>query len=188
MQSIAIKFPHIKQSFIACRGVFDKHSNALPDSPDTKFVYKTDVKKLLIELGGRESDLTDEEVDRIIKTANLDGDEKIDFKEFLIAAAVGCFLGHDVNGQSPEFLKIRRGFAVAQEAFNKIDKDGGGTIDFDELKTAFLAMKQDDLILERLKELDFNGDKSVEFPEFVWGLSAWVGMDVDEDDEIANES
>merc|ERR1719244_1716294 len=53
-----------------------------------------------------------------------------------------------------------------------------------ELKEAFLAMKEDDLILERLKELDFNGDSAIEFPEFVWGLSAWVGMDEHHDDDI----
>ena len=36
--------------------------------------------------------------------------------------------------------------------------------------------------MERLKELDFNGDKTIEFPEFVWGITAWVGMDPDGDD------
>lgn len=240
MQAIAIKFPHIKRSFLACKTVYDKYCTR--DEEDETYVHKSEVRKLLIELGAREKDLTDDEVDRIIKTANLDGDEKIDFKEFLIAAAVGCFLGHDATGQSEEFLAIRRGFAVAEEAFQKIDKDGSGEIDFEELKTAFLAMRQDDLvcpflfspktkeknnkkrfwdssfflfrfilhvlffifvcvcallclclcvvqILERLKELDFNGDKTVEFPEFVWGISAWVGMDeADEADETDVQS
>ena len=76
---------------------------------------------------------------------------------------------------------------MAKEAFAKIDKDGSGQIDFVELKEAFVSMKEDDLIIERLKELDFNGDKEIEFPEFVWGLCAWVGMDEDlEDEEDAN--
>eukprot|EP00490_Sorites_sp_Unknown_P029782 CAMPEP_0114661296 /NCGR_PEP_ID=MMETSP0191-20121206/22165_1 /TAXON_ID=126664 /ORGANISM="Sorites sp." /LENGTH=77 /DNA_ID=CAMNT_0001893295 /DNA_START=651 /DNA_END=887 /DNA_ORIENTATION=+ len=44
-------------------------------------------------------------------------------------------------------------------------------------------MKDDDLIDQRLGELDFNGDKDVEFPEFVWGLSAWVGIFEDDDDD-----
>merc|ERR1711971_320812 len=75
------------------------------------------------------------------------------------------------------------GFEVAKEAFGKIDKDGSGQIDFVELKEAFVSMKEDDLIMERLKELDFNGDKEIEFPEFVWGLCAWVGMDEDLEEE-----
>jgi len=107
----------------------------------------------------------------------------------LIAAAVGCFLKHETDGQSNEFLTIRKGFEVAQEAFNKIDRDGSGRIDFEELQAAFLAMKQDDLIYERLRELDFNGDKTIEFPEFVWGISAWVGMDdSDQNDDITERN
>merc|ERR1712129_610019 len=120
----------------------------------------------------------------IIETANLNKDDSIDFKEFLIAAAVGCFLSANPEQENAHFLRIRKGFEVAKEAFGKIDKDGSGQIDFVELKEAFVSMKEDDLIMERLKELDFNGDKEIEFPEFVWGLCAWVGMDEDlEDDE-----
>ena len=39
---------------------------------------------------------------------------------------------------------------------------------------------------ERLKELDFNKDQEIEFPEFVYGITAWVGMDPDEDGYIAD--
>eukprot|EP00483_Globobulimina_turgida_P000486 UN00486 len=136
---------------------------------------KNEVKPLLIELGAAASELNDSEITRIINTANLDGDEQIDLKEFLIAAAVGYFLNEhniDHQQQSEEFKKIRAGFLVAKEAFDFIDDDGSGEIDFDELKHAFSAMKSDDLINERLKELDFNGDKTIEFPEFVWGITA----------------
>merc|ERR1712228_424733 len=96
---------------------------------------------------------------RIVDIANLDGDDNIDFKEFL----------------------------VAKEAFSYIDEDGSGEIDFDELKQAFSSMKyNDDLIEQRFKELDFDGDKNIEFPEFVWGITAWVGMDDDDALDIDN--
>ena len=108
----------------------------------------------------------------------------MDFKEFLIAVAVGCFLKADPSQENAYFLRIRKGFEAVQLAFGKIDKDGSGEIDFVELKEAFLAMKEDELVEERLKELDFNGDKNIEFPEFVWGLCAWVGMDEGDDDEM----
>ena len=39
---------------------------------------------------------------------------------------------------------------------------------------------------ERLKELDFNEDQEIEFPEFVYGITAWVGMDPDEAGYIAD--
>lgn len=180
MTRLAMKFPHIRRSFRSCKTVFDECAK------NRKFVLKSEVRPLLIKLGATSSDLTNDEIERIIKTANLDGDEKIDFKEFLIAAAVGCFLNDShlqSNNNDDEFQRNRKGFIVVREAFDAIDIDKSGEIDFDELKTAFLAIKEDALIMERLKELDVNGDKAIEFPEFVWGLTAWVGMDPDADDE-----
>jgi len=92
-------------------------------------------------------------------------------------------LKFDPNEQSTEFGTIRKGFDVAKEAFTKIDKDGRGKIEFEELKIAFLSMKEDDLIYERLRELDIHGNKSIEFPDFVWGISAWVGMEDEYNDD-----
>jgi len=185
MSSIAMKFPHIKRSFVACKRVFEKYCDE-----ETATIPKNKVSEVLAELGARQETLGSGSMEMIIQKANLDGDEVIDFKEFLIAAAVGCFLRANpaTEDLSPCFLSIRKGFEAAKEAFGKIDKDGSGEIEFQELKEAFLAMKEDDLIMERLRELDFNGDKAIEFPEFVWGLSAWVGMDeeLDEDESIQN--
>jgi len=181
MSSIAMKFPHIKRSFMACKRVFEEHAD-----PHSQTIPKSAVSAVLLELGAKPEGLSKGTVEGIIEKANLDGDDVIDFKEFLIAAAVGCFLRADPETEdlSACFLSIRKGFEAAKEAFGKIDKDGSGEIEFEELKEAFLAMKEDDLILERLKELDFNGDSAIEFPEFVWGLSAWVGMDEHHDDDI----
>ncbi len=139
----------------------------------------TEIRACLIDLGAREDDLTPQEIERIANSSNLDGDEKIDFREFLIASAMGCFLHESASeNNAPDFLVVKKGFQVVQNAFSLIDKDGSGEIDFEELKRAFLCMKADDeMMLERLKELDFNGDKSIEFPEFLYGLCAWVGLD-----------
>ena len=186
MSSIAMKFPHIRRSFQACKKVFEKYAITSCNKNEISYITKDKVSIVLIELGARKESLTNENINDIIKTANLNGDDNIDFKEFLIAAAVGCFLKANPEQESQYFLQIRKGFEAAQLAFGKIDKDNSGQIDFEELKSAFLAMKEDDLIMERLKELDFNGDKTIEFPEFVWGLSAWVGMDsldIDNDDD-----
>merc|ERR1712154_250960 len=167
-------------SFGECKKVFGKREE----------VPLSEVKPLLISLGADESELTADEISRITATANLDGDDNIDFKEFLIAAAIGCFLKEENEANGDEkFAKIRKGFLVAKEAFSFIDEDGSGEIDFDELKMAFSSMKyNDDLIEQRFKELDFDGDKAIEFPEFVWGITAWVGMDDDDNfDEYGDE-
>jgi len=183
MTRLTMKFPKIRHSFRECKKVFDAKVG------DKDGLSKSEMKSLLIELGADSEHLTDSELTRIFKTANLDGDDDIDFKEFLIAAAVGCFLNEDIDHeeQSEDFKKIRNGFLVAKEAFDFIDKDGGGSIDFEELRMAFSSMKQDDATVRaRLKELDFNEDDDISFPEFVYGITAWVGMDPDEDGYIVD--
>lgn len=150
MTRLTMKFPHIRYSFKECKKVFN--SVCVKDGNDGGdhggYITKAQVRPLLVELGAKSSELTDEEIDRIVTTANLDGDDKIDFKEFLIAAAIGCFLSDkiDQETQSNEFKKIRKGFDVAKEAFDYIDDDNSGEIDFEELKKAFSAMKHDDLV------------------------------------------
>ena len=150
MTRLTMKFPHIRYSFKECKKVFNRHCVCLNDSNDNKLGYitKAQVRPLLVELGATSSQLTDSEIDRIVTAANLDGDDKIDFKEFLIAAAIGCFLNEAINEeqQSEEFKKIRKGFLVAKEAFDFIDDDDSGEIDFEELRKAFSAMKHDDLV------------------------------------------
>merc|ERR1719499_589285 len=183
MTRLTMKFPHIRHAFRECKKVFDAQVKGGDG------LQKSEMKKLLIELGADSEHLTDTEVARIFKTANLDGDDDIDFKEFLIAAAVGCFLNDSIDHekQSENFKQIRKGFLVAKEAFDFIDEDNGGSIDFEELKAAFSSTKQDEAtVRERLKELDFNEDQEIEFPEFVYGITAWVGMDPDDDGYIAD--
>jgi len=182
MQAVAMKFCHIKRSFLVCRTAFDKYANNL------NVISKVNVKSILLELGGKPEILTDEEIERIVKVSNTNNrDDKMNFRTFLIAIAIGYFLKFDPNEQSNEFVTIRKGFDVAKEAFGKINTDGSGKISFEELKTAFLSMREDDLIQERLRELGFNGSKEIEFPDFVYGISAWVGMD-DDDDNASDQN
>ncbi len=125
MSSIAMKFPHIKRSFMACKRVFEQHADR-----DTNTIPKSQVITVLIELGADPESFTKGSVEEIVQKANLDGDDVIDFKEFLIAAAVGCFLRADPSTTelSPCFLSIRKGFEAAKEAFGKSTKTGRGRL------------------------------------------------------------
>eukprot|EP01084_Bolivina_argentea_P291520 501026_1 len=184
MSSIAMKFPHIRRSYLAVKESFEKYADI---DTDEFYISSDKIIDILIELGARRESCSPETVTNIIKIAKrkennaYDKDAHLTFKEFLISTAIEIFLKANPEQESEKFLRIRKGFEAAQLAFSKIDRDDSGRIDFEELKQAFLAMKEDDFILERLKELDFNGDNTIEFPEFVWGISSWVGMDVDND-------
>eukprot|EP01083_Nonionella_stella_P230609 815007_1 len=122
--------------------------------------------------------------------ADLDSSHAIEFREFLICAALECFL-KDVKNDHAEFKKVQDGFKVIETAFRLIDDDNSGTIDIDELKGALFETSMGDqtVVEERMHELDFDDDKNIEFQEFIYGFAAWVGFENDDidDEEVENE-
>jgi Ca2+-binding EF-hand superfamily protein len=83
----------------------------------------------------------------------------------------------DQTNPTPQFTEISKGFKVVEKAFKDMDDDGSGTVDAKELKTALFASaggSASATLEARFKELDFNGDGDVSFPEFLYGFSQWV--------------
>eukprot|EP00195_Chlamydomonas_chlamydogama_P001697 CAMPEP_0202919866 /NCGR_PEP_ID=MMETSP1392-20130828/76554_1 /ASSEMBLY_ACC=CAM_ASM_000868 /TAXON_ID=225041 /ORGANISM="Chlamydomonas chlamydogama, Strain SAG 11-48b" /LENGTH=148 /DNA_ID=CAMNT_0049613327 /DNA_START=173 /DNA_END=619 /DNA_ORIENTATION=+ len=59
---------------------------------------------------------------------------------------------------------------LCRKAFQMFDKDGSGTIDVRELKTALNALGQnptDEELFVMISQVDEDGSKEIEFPEFV---------------------
>uniref|UniRef100_A0A7S0UV11 EF-hand domain-containing protein n=1 Tax=Polytomella parva TaxID=51329 RepID=A0A7S0UV11_9CHLO len=59
---------------------------------------------------------------------------------------------------------------LCRKAFSMFDKDGSGTIDVRELKTALSALGQnptDEELFVMISKVDEDGSKEIEFPEFV---------------------
>jgi len=74
---------------------------------------------------------------------------------------------------------------VIEDLFRAIDVDNSKFIDISELKKALFEVSSGfdaEIVDSRMKELDFNNDKEIDFPEFIFGIVAWVGYD-DDDDE-----
>jgi len=127
-------------------------------------------------------DFTEDEVTKLFVESDLDHTGTIPFREFLIAVSIGYFI--DVETSDPHVLEIQKGILATKDAFQLIDVDGGGSIDHEELKDAlFDSIGSDkDILEQRFKELDFNHDTKIEFPEFVYTLISWVGCMEDEDE------
>jgi len=148
------------------------------------------VKKLgnLLSNIGEHKKWSEKEVKALFKLSDLDGSKTISFREFLIAIAVGYFL--KVDSKNAEFKQIQEGFRVVEQAFKEMDSDGSGTVDASELKEALFDLagggtgdKNNEVLEARFKELDFNSDGSVSFPEFLYGITKWVGFMDDEEAE-----
>lgn len=180
---MALKFPLVRKAFRNVKSAFRKHCD------DTENISVVKLGDLLHSLGAK--NLSDAEIQALFKTADLDKSKSISFREFLIAIAIGYYLKEDVpaSQRGPDFEETQKGFKVIQTFFKKIDKDNGGSVDTVELKAALFESATDqsnDILEARFKELDFNGDGNIEFPEFFFGFTKWV-MGEDEDEEEDDE-
>lgn len=185
---LALKFPAVRKAFKNVRHVYDSlvSSKGLENLP---------ADKLGVALGALgATHLSQDEIRNLFQLSDLDHSAAISFREFLIAVALGYYLRKDLDEtkeiaeKGSKFAETLRGFKIIQEAFKKIDKDGGGTLDPKELKDALFEVgsgstTSKEILEARFRELDFDGSKEIEFREFVYGFAAWVGLSEDEDEE-----
>lgn len=186
LSGLALKFPHISKSFKNVKGVFDANT----DGKDVVSAAK--LKQMMNSIGA--VGITDEEVEKLFKVADLDGSRSISFREWLIMVGCGYYLDDKYlasESKDPQFAETRKGFKVVREAFDKIDADHGGSVDSTELKQALFetasSQESKDILEARFKELDFDGDGDIYFPEFMYGIVQWVGHGMDDEDDEEEE-
>jgi len=108
--------------------------------------------------------------------------ETLRFKDLIIAVCAMIKNGGDGLKQGKDEVKyaeIMKGFNIVKEMFAMIDKDGSGEISLKEFTDAFADLNHGDdsgIHEKRMRELDFNNDQEISFPEFSVGLSVWVGF------------
>ena len=98
-------------------------------------------------------DLAEEEVDKIMRIADIDGSGEIDYSEFVVATM-----------DKRKLLSNEK----LEAAFNLFDKDNSGSISANEIKEVLGVGKNidekiwNDIVLE----VDGNGDGEISFTEF----------------------
>jgi len=108
--------------------------------------------------------------------------ENLRFKDLIISICGMIKRGGDGLDKSKDeekYDEIMNGFNIVKEMFAMIDVDGSGEISLKEFTEAFADLCHGDdssIHVKRMKELDFNNDQEISFPEFCVGLSVWVGF------------
>lgn len=118
------------------------------------YITREDLKSALISMGKR---VTDEEVRQLLDEADLDGDGKVSFKEFLRMNA------------SAKMRKIHEDSEL-MEAFDYYDANKDGLVSVSELQSALgrLGMPvTKEEAQKMIKAADTDGDGQVSFEEFV---------------------
>ena len=112
----------------------------------------TELKQVMLQLGQNPSD--DDLMD-MIRLVDVNGDNEIDFDEFLVMMTMRA----DDRDTDGELL----------EAFKLFDLDGSGSISREELTTLMKNLGQeltDDEIVAMIDEVDENLDGEISFDEF----------------------
>lgn len=118
-----------------------------------------DVEELGIVMRSLGQNPTDEELEAIIKDADIDGDGTIDFDEFIEMMTSQ----EEKDSQCTQKENLRKTFEI-------FDTDGSGKISSDELKIVMKKLGEeltDFQIQEMIKEADSDGDGEIDFEEFV---------------------
>lgn len=79
---------------------------------------------------------------------------------------------------------LYKGFKICRDMFNDIDDDGSGEIDYEEFREAFFHHGDAETTSARMKEMDFDDNKAIDFNEFLVGIGVWAEdcAQLDEDD------
>jgi len=112
---------------------------------------KEEIKIGYKEFFGKELD--DDEVDAMFANVDADGNGEIEYSEFVVATM-----------NEKQLLSSNK----LQSAFKMFDKDGGGSISTDEIKTvlSFGQTLDESVINSIIKQVDENGDGEISFEEF----------------------
>ncbi|TRM65091.1 hypothetical protein BD626DRAFT_490877 [Schizophyllum amplum] len=115
---------------------------------------------------------TDEQLMAMIDKVDVDGDGRVNFREFLM------LMGADASFFRPDDMAVDGAPSAAdkeaREIFRSFDKDGNGTVSVDELREILesfgtrLSPAQAEAMMQ---EADTNGDGAVGYEEFVKMIS-----------------
>jgi len=103
---------------------------------------------------------TETDLRGMVKEVDKDGNGSIEFDEFLLMMA--------------RKLRAVDGEEEMHQAFKVFDKNGDGFITFDELKRVMCSIGErltDEEIEDMIKEADLNGDKKIDYKEFITIIS-----------------
>lgn len=191
ISSLAIKFPVIRKS---CKELYDAFSQCCDEQKIVGAGIHLEQMESVLKALCPLREFSKEEIEDIFKRGHIESAPSyITFREFVVSVAVGYFLDEATEASIPEgdaldeFVKIQKGFKIVKKIFTAMDLDDNGSIDVEELKKSLFATSSsetnDEVLEERFKELDLNHDNEIEFKEFLWGITHWIGIVSSEEDE-----
>lgn len=182
--SLVLKFPKIDENLRKCKVIFqefDEDSNGAIDPQELKHAFN----KL-------EINFTDEEISDLFEACDINEDMGIEFSEFIVLLCLVYLLKDD---PSALHAKSRMGlpnlevtFETLVDAFVFLDKNKDGYVSRNEMVQAINETISGErssgrIAMRRFEEMDWDKNGMVNFKEFLFAFTHWVGIEDNEDEE-----
>ncbi|EXC16942.1 putative calcium-binding protein CML22 [Morus notabilis] len=164
INSIIMKFPQFREELKRIRSVFEQY-----DEDSNGAIDRVELKNSLQQL---QLQLSEEEVDDLFHSCDIDGSEGIQFNEFIMSK-----MG------SPQ---LEATFDTIIEVFLFLDKNGDGKLNKKDMVRALNDSNTSErspahITRSRFREMDWDRNGHVSFREFLFAFIHWVGIETDEE-------
>ncbi|KAL6543032.1 putative calcium-binding protein cml21 [Orobanche hederae] len=182
--SIILKFPRIDESFRKCKSAFEEF-----DEDGNGTIDPQELKHCFCKL---ELNFTDEEIDDLFAACDINEDMRMKFNEFIVLLCLVYLLKEDQTNQHSKsqigMPSLKATFETLVDTFVFLDKNKDGYVSRDEMihaieETTSGERSSGRIGMKRFEEMDWDKNGMVNFKEFLFAFTRWVGMeDIDEDD------
>ncbi|KAJ0751426.1 putative EF-hand domain-containing protein [Helianthus annuus] len=179
---IILKFPKIDENLRKCKVIFEQFGM------NTDKSGAIDLKELKHCFEKLQVKFTNEEINEIFKTCDLNDDMGISFNEFIVLLCLVYLLKedhHDTQSKSRMGIPdLEATFETLVESFVFLDSNKDGHVSKNEMIRAIEETKQSEgqIAIKRFEEMDWDKNGTVNFKEFLFAFTRWVGIEDDEED------
>ncbi|KAM7499061.1 hypothetical protein LguiA_023475 [Lonicera macranthoides] len=183
--SIILKFPKIDASLRKCKASFQQF-----DEDGSGAIDPEELRRCFHKL---EVNFTDEEINDLFEACDINDDMGISFNEFIVLLCLVYLLKKDpaasqANSQMG-IPALEATFDIIVDTFVFLDKNRDGHVSKSEMVHAINETSSGErssgrIAMKRFEEMDWDKNGMVNFKEFLFAFTRWVGIDnEDEDDE-----
>uniref|UniRef100_A0A6M2F8T6 EF-hand domain-containing protein n=1 Tax=Populus davidiana TaxID=266767 RepID=A0A6M2F8T6_9ROSI len=184
--SIILKFPKIDESFRKCKATFEQF-----DEDSSGSIDKEELRKCFHKL---ETAFTDEEINDLFETCDVNEDMGMKFNEFIVLLCLVYLLKDDpATPQAKSRIgmpDLEATFETLVGAFVFLDKNKDGYVSKSEMVQAINETGERSsgrIAMKRFEEMDWDKNGMVNFKEFLFAFTNWVGIDDNEDEDEGEE-
>ena len=178
LDQVLLKLPAVRIVFLGCRSVFNQM-----DSNGDGTIKLAEFQASALQ---RELQLDEATLRGLYAQADLDHDNDVQFKEFVVLLVLAWLLRSTERAEGSLAL-LDKAMQTLVDAFHFFDRANRGWITQGDVQKALgteegsvhsrVTVAPDAAVGQRFSEMDFSKDGRVTFPEFVLALESWADLD-----------